>query len=242
LIGAPESLRPILVEGFGEVRVSRVCAGLNSSSAIGEDGELFSWGDGGERLGHGDTHDRPSPERVEALRGVRVSSVSVGIYHALALAEDGLVYGWSELGATCAVGDPDAESWLLPKPIEALRGVRVCSVAAAGFRSYAVADTGELWTWGIGDGCFTPLGHDEQDHCLLPKPIESLRGVKVVAVSASESHALALAGDGDVYAWGGAGLAGAGVLGQGLDSVGPVRTPQRVPALRVASGFRVRRR
>jgi hypothetical protein len=37
------------------------------------------------------------------------------------------------------------ERELLPKPVEALRGVRVSSVAAAEWRSYAAADTGELW-------------------------------------------------------------------------------------------------
>jgi alpha-tubulin suppressor-like RCC1 family protein len=33
-----------------------------------------------------------TPKRVEALRGVRMSSVSAGICHVLALAEDGQVY------------------------------------------------------------------------------------------------------------------------------------------------------
>jgi alpha-tubulin suppressor-like RCC1 family protein len=35
-------LRPILVEGFGSVRVRRVCAGEYTAYAIGESGEFFS--------------------------------------------------------------------------------------------------------------------------------------------------------------------------------------------------------
>jgi alpha-tubulin suppressor-like RCC1 family protein len=129
---------------------------------------------------------------------------------------------------------------LLPKPVEALRGVRVSSVAAAYYRSYAVADTGELWAWGKdGDG-ETPLGHGEQMHCPLPKPIESLRGVKVDAVVASVHHTLALADDGNVFAWGCGIAARTGALGLGAAAMPAgvgVRTPQCVPELRVACGL-----
>jgi alpha-tubulin suppressor-like RCC1 family protein len=235
-----DSPSPTLVEGFGEVRVHHVCAGLSASFAVGEDGELFSWGDGGERLGHGDTQRQPSPKRVEALRGVRVNSVSIADFgHALALAEEAVVYWWSESGCLNAFCKLQGKGGLLPKPVEALRGVRVASVAAAGLHSYAVADTGELWAWGLdGDG-LPPLGHNKQMPCPVPKPIAALWGVKVVAVAASESHVLALASDGDVYAWGDAEPAGAGVLGLGLSSMcaalGLVLTPQRVPALQMAA-------
>jgi alpha-tubulin suppressor-like RCC1 family protein len=78
------SLRPIVVEGFGGVCLRRVCASQFIAFAIGEDGEVFSWGSENiSRLGHGDGQIQPSPKRVEALRGVRVSSISVGMHHAL---------------------------------------------------------------------------------------------------------------------------------------------------------------
>jgi hypothetical protein len=57
-----DTLRPTIVAGFGGVRVSRVFAGRCAAFAIGEDGELFSWGeDRSGRLGHGDRHDQPAP-------------------------------------------------------------------------------------------------------------------------------------------------------------------------------------
>jgi alpha-tubulin suppressor-like RCC1 family protein len=77
--GAADSLRPRIVDGFEGVRVRRVYAGRGAAFATGEAREVFSWGVGGcWRLGHGDTQDQPSPERVEALRGVRVSSIAIG--------------------------------------------------------------------------------------------------------------------------------------------------------------------
>jgi alpha-tubulin suppressor-like RCC1 family protein len=209
--------------------------------AIGENGELFSWGIGvGRIIGHGDWENHPSPKRIEALRGVRVSSVAVGRCHAFALAEDGLVYAWGENTKRAVLGNPQVRREPLPKPVEALRGVRVSSITAADGRCYAVADTGELWAWGVDGKSHTPLGHGESKDCSMPKPIEALRGVNVVAMAAGDDHTLALADDGSVYAWGNKSAAERGALGLGLavyDARRAVLTPQRIPGLCVACGL-----
>jgi alpha-tubulin suppressor-like RCC1 family protein len=72
--------------------------------------------------------------------------------------------------------------------------------------------------------------------CPVPKPIESLRGVKVDAVAAARHHALALADGGSVYTWGGDVAANSGALGlaPAVHEEGSiVPTPQRIPVLRV---------
>jgi alpha-tubulin suppressor-like RCC1 family protein len=224
------------------VRVRRVCAGDSAAFAIGENGEFFPWGSNySECLGHDDTQDQPSPKRVEALRGVRVSSVSVGASSVLALAEDGLVYVW---GCTprCFVGyvvTRDAQIPLLPTPIEALRGVRMGSIAASVSRNYAVADTGELWAWGDDSNGGTPIGHGRRMKCPLPEPIESLDGIRVDVVAAAVFHTMALADDGRVYTWGDRDAALAGALGLGRsvsDADRTMRRPHRVRGLRGACG------
>jgi hypothetical protein len=128
----------------------------------------------------------------------------------------------------------------LPKPIEALLGVRVNSISVAAYRSYAVADTGKLWAWGDNgdDANAAPLGHGEQTSSPLHKPIESLRGVKVDAVAANSQFTQAIADDGSVYTWGNKRAASSGALGLGpavSDAGLDVPTPRRVPALRVAT-------
>jgi alpha-tubulin suppressor-like RCC1 family protein len=234
LLGGENALHPSSVEAFGEgVRVCHVCAGESTAFAIGEDGEVSTWGQGEDGLlGHGDMEDQPSPKRVEALRGVRMSSVSVGYSHGLALSEDGLVYEWGGQW-----DDPELPHLAL---VEALRGVRVGSVAVGGDRSYSLAaDAGELWAWGCDRGAAyeAPNGHRGQDSpFFMPKPIESLRGIKVDAVVADEGHTLALADDGSLYAWGNKDSAASGALGLGraVSEAGMrVPTPQRVHALRV---------
>jgi hypothetical protein len=107
-------------------------------------------------------------------------------------------------------------------------------------RSYAVADTGELWASGVDEDGIDPLGHGEREVFAVPKPIASLRRIKMDAVVASDMfQTLALADDGSVSAWDHARAAEAGVLGLGLsvsDAKRYVPTPRRIPELRVACG------
>jgi alpha-tubulin suppressor-like RCC1 family protein len=219
----------------------RVCAGDYTAFAIGENGQLSSWGNGFCWIpGHGTDENCDEPKRVEALLGVRISSVLVGEHHAVALSEDGRVYAWGMNHGRTLLGYPHVAKEVRPTPVAALRAVRLGSVAAADDRSYAVADTGEVWAWGADrDGEF-PLGHGEQIDCPLPKPIESLRGVKVDAVAVAGGHTLARADDGSVYSWGQKYAAEGGALGLGLPGAGAggaARTPQRIPGLRVACGL-----
>jgi alpha-tubulin suppressor-like RCC1 family protein len=111
--------------------------------------------------------------------------------------------------------------------------VLVGGVAAAGCRSYAVTETGEVWAWGIDRNGAPPIGYDDDINCPLPKPIESLRGAKVDAVAAGYEHTLAVADDGGVYAWGTRRAAGSGALALRPSMMASECTPQRIPALRV---------
>jgi alpha-tubulin suppressor-like RCC1 family protein len=64
--GVEDSLRPVIVAGFGGARMRRVCAGDRASFAIGEDGELFSWGPAGSGVSATATlrtSSRPSASR-----------------------------------------------------------------------------------------------------------------------------------------------------------------------------------
>jgi alpha-tubulin suppressor-like RCC1 family protein len=236
---AEDTLQPTIVEGFEGVRVIRVCRWQQRCFRHRRGRELFSWGRAGYGLlGHGGEQLQPSAKRVGALRAFE---------RAAARLTEAMPSRWQRtdwctrgvrIGGKHAWAKPNVERELLPTPVEALRGVRVGSVAAGGFRSFAVANTGELWAWGRDDAGVTPLGHGEHINCHVPKPIESLRGVKVDAVAVGFCHTLAVAGDGSVYAWGSGSTAMAGALGLGLSTrcAADVPVPQRIPALRVVCG------
>jgi alpha-tubulin suppressor-like RCC1 family protein len=215
------SLRPVLVDGLEGVRVRQVLAKEFKAFAIGEDGELFTWGE--EALGDGVGHT--SPRRMEALRGIPVISVACrGFGHALVLSEDGLVYELRHMGRL--------------DPVEALRGVRVGSIATGAQRCYAVSVTGELWAWAEDPARPMRLGHDGRLDHPVPQPIEPLPGVKVCAVMAwGGPHAFVVMDGGDVFWWGAQlfpmeVFAGLGSL---IDDVGEnERMPRRIPGLRLA--------
>jgi alpha-tubulin suppressor-like RCC1 family protein len=70
-----------------------VAAGGDHSLVLTWDGRVYSCGcNHFGQLGHGDRHDRPSPELVEGLEGVCI--VAAGACHSLAATDWGDVFGW----------------------------------------------------------------------------------------------------------------------------------------------------
>ena len=201
--------QPKKVEALAGQRVVAVSANLGHSLALTADGAVWSWGHGlYGKLGHGDEQNQLLPKKIEALAGRRVVAVSAGYSTSLAVTADGGVWSWGG-GFFGRLGHGDQQHQLLPKKIEALAGQRVVAVLAGDEHSLALTADG---VWSCGRGHYGMLGHDNQRSLLLPNKIEALAGQRVVAVSAGESHSLALTADGAVCSWGGGGC---GQLGHG---------------------------
>jgi len=119
---------PRRVAAFGRARVKLVYAWLSSSSAVTEEGELFTWGwpSVGTSLGHGDDEPQFEPKRVEGLSSVKVAAAAIGDTHGLAADEDDVVWAFGQ-GSTLGLGasGPEAIGHVrTPTPIPTLR-VRV---------------------------------------------------------------------------------------------------------------------
>jgi alpha-tubulin suppressor-like RCC1 family protein len=172
----------------------------------------------------------PSP-----LGSERVVSVSAGENHSLALTADGAVWSWGD-GAYGRLGHGDQQNQLLPKKIEALACHSVVAVSAGGAHSLALTAGGRVWSWGWA--YFGQLGHGDNEEQLLPRKVEALAGQRIIAVSAGESHSLAITADGSMWSWG---LVRWGLLGYGEEQRQPLPkkveafTGQRVVA--VSAGF-----
>jgi alpha-tubulin suppressor-like RCC1 family protein len=195
---------PQCVTALSKERVGSVAVGSSYTLVTTEAGAVFSFGTGARgRLGHGDNNSQVLPKRIEALDGVCVATVAVGMCHCLALTACGRVFWW---GARIK-STTEFELQLLPQLMDstAFGGGRVRRIAANIHTAYAVTDAGVLFTWGCDsyahDGMF-PLGHGHCQVQLSPWPVAGLHGIAVVGVSAGRRHALALAADGSVYAVG----------------------------------------
>jgi alpha-tubulin suppressor-like RCC1 family protein len=103
------SLVPKQVQALAGHRVLSVAAGYSHCLAVTEKGEVFSWGyDRDGQCGHeSSSQQHLLPRRVEALTGVRVSSVSAGDVHSLVVTEMGALFSFA-LGGSGMLGHGSA--------------------------------------------------------------------------------------------------------------------------------------
>ena len=98
------------------------------------------------------------------------------------------------------------------------------SVSAGDDHSLALTADGAVWSWGWGAS--GQLGHGDERRQLLPKKVEAFAGQRVVAVSAGDSHSLAITADGAVWSWG---RGDEGQLGHGVQQ--DTELPGKIEAL-----------
>lgn len=186
------------------------------------DGTAWGWGQNSSGyLGSGATGAATeTPVQVKLPTDRTVVQITVGALHALALLDNGDVYGWGsnaagQLGATDVTSRSTPTKITLPRPAVA--------VAAGGDFSVVALDDGTVYAW--GNNVLGQLGNGRRTASSSPVKVGDF--VSAVAVAAGNSHALALLADGRVFAWGAAAL---GQVGDG--GVVVRRTP-----VEVASGI-----
>ena len=219
-------LTPKRVDALSQDRVVGVALGYGFTLAVTDAGAVFSFGFSRESgLGHGSLESEVLPRRIEALAqtGRRFVAVVTGNCHALALTEEGELYGWGDEEANGHGREERTPQW-----VAALIGQRVKLVNAQLLSSCAVTEKGELFTWGSSSG-WGNFGHEGPQE--TPKRVEGLSGVEIAAVAMGRRHMLAADVDGVVRAFGRRRALGLGASGPEDDAAVPTPTP--VPTLRV---------
>jgi len=222
-------LTPKWVDTLSEARVVGAALGSGFTLAVTDAGTVFSFGYSRHgALGHASLEVEVLPRRIEALAltGRRLVAVAAGLFHALALTEEGELYAWGH--PSPSGHGPNQTLQAIPRQVAALAGERVRHAAAGHTSSCVVTEKGELFTWGSGE--FGHLGHGSATGEWMPKRVEGLRGVTVVAADISGGHTLVVDEDGGVWA---VGLRKAAGLSDSDEPQGPVLQPTQLPALRV---------
>lgn len=88
----------------------------------------------------------------------------------------------------------------VPTVCDRFRGGQVLSVSCGSRHTLACTTSGMVFSWGWG-GCYQ-LGHGEVCGLSEPQPIEGLKGIKIVSVSAGGIHSAALSDAKEIYTWG----------------------------------------
>lgn len=219
-----KQLLPTVIEFLSAIRVADIEAGNNHAAAITEDGKLLTWGRGEDgELGHNDRENRHLPTVVNTLYDHRITAVSLGLWHSLALSEDGAIFSWGN--ATYGqLGHGTTEQALYPKQIMALSSCKVVQISAGSTHSACITSKGEVFVW--GNGIYGQIGNSMKEHSLVPCKIDAFRGDMVKQIACGANHTLALTKRGLTYAW------GAGTYGRlGLRSESDQSVPQRIPIL-----------
>ncbi|MGB4549962.1 MAG: carboxypeptidase regulatory-like domain-containing protein [Syntrophales bacterium] len=199
LPGGGYTVTPSPIPGYGFTPADVT---LNADMTVNFDATpntVWAWGLGESgQLGNNQTADSPVPVPVVNLS--RVVAVAGGVYHSLALLDDGAVRAWGQ-GTSGQLGYGSFADSLLPVPVDTTRwaaGRRVTAIAAGGFHSLALLDDGTVWAWGVGTS--GQLGNGQFDNSSVPVQVQGLTGI--TAIACGGYHSMAVGSGGTVWTWG----------------------------------------
>jgi alpha-tubulin suppressor-like RCC1 family protein/tRNA threonylcarbamoyladenosine modification (KEOPS) complex Pcc1 subunit len=207
------SIEPLDITGKGALAgrtVVAIRAGARHALALCSDGRVVAWGanESGQH-GNGTTQGSNLPVLVSAngaLLGKTVQSISAGGKHSLALFTDGGIAAWGA-NSSGQLGNNSTVSSNVPVTVPkqgAISGKTVIGLSAGGDHSLAVCSDGTVAAWGLNSS--GQLGNSSNNTSFVPVPVTMNTGAllskRVIAVSASAAHSVALCSDETTVAWG----------------------------------------
>ena len=181
--------------------------GLYHSSAVRADGTLWTWGTNSNgQLGTGTGLGSLVPVPTQVGTATNWASVAGGIFHNLALRQDGTLWGWGwNDNNTLGTGMP-TNSQLVPVQVSTATTWR--SVSAGPNATLALRQDGTLWVWGSNDTGQLGLGNTT----IQPTPMQ--RGATTwQSASLGAGFGAGIRPDGTLWTWG---FNDTGQLGNGL--------------------------
>jgi len=192
---------PAQVNIPGGVTVTAISAGLASHTvALASDGTAWAWGYNSRgQLGDGTDANSNIPVQVNLPGGIIFTAFATGLYHTLALTDDGALWAWG-FNSYGQLGDGTDTDSYIPLQVNLPAGVTVTAIAAGMNYSLALADDGTVWAW--GENYYGELGDGTTDHSGIPVQVQIPAGEIITSIAAGTYHALALSDSGILWAWG----------------------------------------
>lgn len=215
---------PVRVQTPENEQFTQVSAGRYHSVGLTGDGTPYAWGRNDARQAGGSSWtDYNVPVAVETQ--LKFAHISAGGDHTLALTADGDVYEWGDM-SFIAPGPEYIMTSHIPIKVEGPGTPTFTQVSAGMYHSAGLSSDGSLYVWGWSDGSFAGNGprRDDQPVKITAPGSESLRFTQI---SAGMNFTLALAENGEAYAWG---VNGLGQLGTGGHSWSATPVKIHLPA------------
>ncbi|XP_004496492.1 PH, RCC1 and FYVE domains-containing protein 1 [Cicer arietinum] len=186
-------LLPKPLESNVVLDVLQIACGVKHAALVTRQGEMFTWGEeSGGRLGHGVGKNVVQPRLVEALASTTVDFVACGEFHTCAVTMTGEIYTWGDgtHNAGLLGHGTDVSHWIPKRIAGPLEGLQVAFVTCGPWHTALITSTGQLFTF--GDGTFGVLGHGDRENISYPREVESLSGLRTVAVACGVWHTAAI--------------------------------------------------
>jgi alpha-tubulin suppressor-like RCC1 family protein len=230
VVAAPASASAAVSAGLKRqtpvvVKRAAVAAGLYHGLALSSTGAVFAWGwNIVGQLGNGSTNGSDVPVRVRLPGGTRVTGISAGFAHSVAVTSTGAVLAWGK-NYNGDLGNGSTTDSDVPVKVDLPAGTQVIAIAAGSEHSLAVTSTGAVLAWGYNaDG---ELGNGGTGSSNVPVNVSLPAGTRVTAVAAGALHSLAVTSTGAVLAWG---YNADGELGNGGTTNSDVPVMVKLPA------------
>ncbi|KAL5122934.1 PH, RCC1 and FYVE domains-containing protein 1 [Glycine soja] len=186
-------LLPRPLESNVVLDVHHIACGVRHASLVTRQGEVFTWGEeSGGRLGHGVGKNVVQPCLVEALISTTIDFVACGEFHSCAVTMAGELYTWGDgmHNAGLLGHGSDVSHWIPKRIAGPLEGLQIAFVACGPWHTALITSTGQLFTF--GDGTFGVLGHGDRQNVSYPREVESLLGLRTIAVACGVWHTAAV--------------------------------------------------
>lgn len=173
-----------------------------------ENGDVWVWGyrDHGMQGGgaNGILSNAP-PARASVLvdKGVFITQVAAGIYHMIALDDQGNVWGWGQNLYAEAVGYPTPSNLYHPTPTLILEGKDVVMINCGEYTSYALTRSGDVYAW--GSSFWGQMANGKMDAVateVRQLPQEYFNYSPVIMIGAGYESAYAITKNGQIFGWG----------------------------------------
>jgi alpha-tubulin suppressor-like RCC1 family protein len=205
--------KPVAVKLPKGAKLTSIRSGCDHNLALTSTGTVLAWGlNKYGQLGDGTTKNRRTPVQVKLPKGTKVTAISTGCNHSLAVTSTGKLYAWG-FNKYGQLGDGTTKNRHTPVQVKLPSGAKAGILA--GGCDYSLANTSQgLFGWGQNDeGQF---GNDTTTSSTTPVLIPLLfRGAgpgTITSLFAGCDHSMALFSKGGLLAWGNN---NAGQLGNG---------------------------
>ena len=223
----------VVSDSVPAVAITRVSSGYSHSLGLGSDGNVYAWGNNQYgQLGNGSTVNSLIP--LPAASGLTFTQISAGNFFSLGIASNGTTYAWGD-NQYGQLGNGSTVNSSIPVAVQAPPGVTFTQISAGDYHALALGSDGNVYAWGSNQ--YGQLGNGSTVNSLIPVSISGLSGVTFTQISSGNYFSLAVASNGNAYAWGNNSY---GRLGNGTttNSSVPVlvQAPSTVTFTRISAG------